>query len=81
LENSKIFSNFWKKRRRKPMRKISPYISIPVVIFLVILGSTEAFQLLSERSDWDVFLGVLLVILLIAVVYNFFKYIFNKPIE
>ncbi|MGN5956058.1 hypothetical protein ACP6L2_15735 [Sphingobacterium lactis] len=63
------------------MGKINPYIAIPVVLFLLILGSTEAFQLLSERSDIGVFLGVVLVILLIAVVYKLFEYIFNKPIK
>jgi len=59
------------------MDRIRPFITIPIILVFFILGS-QAFHLLSAASDWDVFVGVCLALLLIAILYKFIMYILKK---
>ncbi|GGE33367.1 MULTISPECIES: hypothetical protein [Sphingobacterium] len=60
------------------MDRIRPFITIPIILIFFIWGSTQAFHLLSAASDWDVFVGVCLALLLIAILYKFIIYILKK---
>lgn len=60
------------------MERIRPFITIPIVLIFLIWGSTQAFHLLSAASDWDVFIGICLLILLAAILYKFIIYLLKK---
>lgn len=62
------------------MKRLNPYIVVPITLLVLILISTKAFDLLSASSDSAVFWGICLIIVLLFILYKFITYILNRPI-
>lgn len=62
------------------MKRLNPYLVVPITLLVLVSLSTKAFHLLSARSDMAVFWGICLVVVLLFILYRFIVYILNEPI-